>query len=268
MNATNCKTVRYEIDEADLNQQLSGSAAEHLQACPACRGFHDERRRLRSLMSSLETVAAPADFDFRLRARLARQKDRASGFAFSEFSIGARSLAAVALVLLIVVGGVIVRNRMLSTNNSAVRGVNGLRVSTPEEAIKATTPATSPEPTRIETAIVAPKDSGKIGKRIRPGERRVGKLPERAGRQVTSTVAQNKAGVRDSSLLPPSVVVPKYPTDAVLVSTDAPSFRISINNGRGTARTISLPRFSFGSQRVLGPGFSFAAPKSPGKGAW
>ena len=218
-------------------------------------------------MSSLETVAAPADFDFRLRARLARQKDRASGFTFGEFSIGARSLAAVALVLLIVVGGVIVRNWMLSTNNSAVRGVNGPRVSTPEEAIKATTPATSPAPTRIETATAAPKDSDKIGKRILPA-RRVGKLPERAGRQVTSAVAQNKAGVRDSSLLPPSVVVPKYPTDAVLVSTEAPSFRISIDNGRGSARTISLPRFSFGSQRVLGPRFSFAAPKSPGKGAW
>src|SRR5919109_1966382 len=119
MNTINCKLVRNEIDETSVDQELSGSAARHLIACAGCRRFHEEQRALRDLVASLESVKAPADFDFRLRARLATEKDRSRiTFHFNRASLATRALAAATLVLLLVVTGVLIRNRMLSGNNN------------------------------------------------------------------------------------------------------------------------------------------------------
>src|SRR5882672_2253194 len=42
--------------------------------CAACSEFRAERTSLRELVGSLEPVTAPGDFDLRLRARLARER--------------------------------------------------------------------------------------------------------------------------------------------------------------------------------------------------
>src|SRR5713226_9647134 len=104
---TDCKTIRREIDEANLDDLLTNEANEHLRTCAECRRFHDDRRALRDLVGSLETVGAPADFDFRLRARLAREK-HANGYG--SLLLSARPIAAAALIVLVAVVGLIVRN--------------------------------------------------------------------------------------------------------------------------------------------------------------
>src|SRR3954469_25315396 len=67
----NCQACQIEIEELELGELLSEAARMHIRACSPCRAFHDERQSLRKLVGSLEPVAAPSDFDFRLRARLA-----------------------------------------------------------------------------------------------------------------------------------------------------------------------------------------------------
>jgi len=273
MTANDCKLVRREIDEADLNQQLSSAASQHLQSCPACRNFRDERRGLRSLMSSLETVAAPADFDFRLRARLAREKDRPSGvFAIGDI-IGVRSLATVALLLLIAVAGIIVRNRMSSTDGrAAVQSTAIPEVRTAKEEIKGITPTVPPGNKQRDAENVASKGSQTPGSTV-PIRRHLPSTSARVGQRTTSAVAQNKQRVRESGETPATVVTPIRPTEVepvVRIPIDARSLRLSVDNGRGSARTISLPSFSFGSQRVLASGFSFAptAFEKEHKGVW
>ena len=54
----------------------STAATEHLRECAACREFHEQQTKLRQIVGSLGTVDAPADFDFRLRARLAADADK------------------------------------------------------------------------------------------------------------------------------------------------------------------------------------------------
>jgi hypothetical protein len=49
-----------------------------------------------------------------------------------------------------------------------------------------------------------------------------------------------------------------FPIDA-----SSQSFRVSLDDGRGNARTISVPTISFGSQRMLQTGNQFAP-----KGVW
>src|SRR5215831_13455226 len=92
MKGNVCRATRREIDDADINRQLSPQASAHIAACAACRAFQSERANLRELLGSLEPVTAPADFDFRLRARIARQSDSPRS-AFGSFMLSTPALA-------------------------------------------------------------------------------------------------------------------------------------------------------------------------------
>ncbi len=118
MRVAICKTVCREIEEAESGQRLSTSVTEHLGGCPECQSFYDERIKLRQLVASLETVAAPPDFDFRVRSRLANEKASAhAGFFFRNFSFGFPSIALATLVLMI--GGVFALRAWNAPTNSA-----------------------------------------------------------------------------------------------------------------------------------------------------
>src|SRR4029078_3722879 len=71
MRKNNCKVIRRELDELMLGEGWSAAAREPLRECAECREFHVQQTKLRQIVGSLGTVEAPADFDFRLRARLA-----------------------------------------------------------------------------------------------------------------------------------------------------------------------------------------------------
>jgi hypothetical protein len=79
----NCKQIRQEIDTAS-RRGLRGGVRSHLNGCPDCRRYSDETTSLIGLLGAQPRVEAPADFEFRLRARLARaqaaESDRAQGF--------------------------------------------------------------------------------------------------------------------------------------------------------------------------------------------
>src|SRR5919204_4464118 len=66
-----CKAYREEIEELAGVGRLSLEARAHVNACEACRQLEQERASLRRLVAGLGRVEAPADFEFRLRARMA-----------------------------------------------------------------------------------------------------------------------------------------------------------------------------------------------------
>jgi hypothetical protein len=67
----NCKQIREEIDTASRHDPR-GAIRSHLNGCPDCRRYSDETMSLLGLLDAQPRVEAPADFEFRLRARLAR----------------------------------------------------------------------------------------------------------------------------------------------------------------------------------------------------
>ncbi len=79
MRKNNCKLIRRELDELMLGEAWSSDATEHLRECASCREFHEQQTKLRQIVGSLGTVEAPADFDFRLRARLANWRKQCGG---------------------------------------------------------------------------------------------------------------------------------------------------------------------------------------------
>lgn len=102
-----CQHIRTAIETASRYEPMGETAQRHLRSCDGCREYADEMSSFLSLLKSTPRVTAPADFDFRLRARIAEaQAKRRNPFSFLDglrsmsFSWGqtATAMATVALV--------------------------------------------------------------------------------------------------------------------------------------------------------------------------
>src|ERR1041385_5545643 len=102
-----CEMIRRELDELMLDEACSSSVLEHLRDCADCREFHQKQTKLRRMVGSLGTVAAPADFDFRLRARLANESNSATFHLRPVYWPSLRSGFAVAAALIVFAAGAV-----------------------------------------------------------------------------------------------------------------------------------------------------------------
>ena len=239
MRKNNCEVVRRGLDELMLGEACSSAATEHLYGCASCREFHEQTTKLRQIVGSLGTVEAPADFDFRLRARLAQGDGSSVYWPFAR-----RGLAVAAMLIVFATGVVVVRSVM-----------NG--------------------PTAVDNMVQQPH-VGQPGKpdepppvlkeENNPGSAVAGVVNEtpliiRRNRRPQSTFQQRPLSTIDSSLqraelyngAQPVGVSAAFPIDASLQS-----FKVSLDDGRGNAKTISVPTISFGSQRIVQSGNQFA----------
>ena len=71
MKRIDCSNVRREIEEAASDEMPAGASRDHLRNCGACATFSKEQLQLKEMVASLGGVEAPADFNFKLQARLA-----------------------------------------------------------------------------------------------------------------------------------------------------------------------------------------------------
>jgi hypothetical protein len=260
----NCKNVCREIEEANYGDALTASTMAHLAGCGNCHRFYDERRKLRQLVASLEPVAAPADFDMRVRSRLASSQNgaRASSL-FANFTLGWPTLALAGLVLVI---GVTLAFKVLNSpgnNNVAVQDESKSAVQSPKQE--------APISVGNEVATNA---------RSQPGEHEAGgsiqrpKQPKK--RSQLSSVASLRNGRRLATQEFSSSATPVVRKEEAIASNESsPVFqieaspqplRLSLDYSSGVSRTISVPSLSFGSERVLTGNGSLV--KSSSKGSW
>lgn len=229
MKDTKCEAVRRELEELMLDDECSSGATQHLRECGECREFHQQQTKLRQIVGSLGTVEAPADFDFRLRARLANESSSAGFHLRSmQWSFATRGFAAAAMVLLFVGGVFYFLNRPAQRTEFA------------ERTVQPVAPAPKPaEPTEVAGVKlwVASEDSTPRKTAI---EHRAPSKPRRSLATVDSAI--ERPLVISNSQLQSAI----FPIDASLEP-----LRVSLDDGRGNARTISVPTITFGSQRVL-----------------
>ncbi len=129
MRNMNCRNIRREIEEAGSAGFLSAAALSHLESCTACQTLSRQQTNLQTILSSLGTVEAPGDFDFRLRARLAGEKRLgALSLPFGNLSLGLRSTAVAAILLLL--GSAVLFVALKSNPNTTLAGRNKV-ISTP-----------------------------------------------------------------------------------------------------------------------------------------
>jgi hypothetical protein len=112
----NCKACRIEIEESETRESLSAEARRHAETCLHCRAVRDAHLSLRRLIGSLEAVAAPPDFDLRLRARLASTEGESNrNRAWLQLAPGSLSLAGVAAsIVLVILAAVVYRQARLN----------------------------------------------------------------------------------------------------------------------------------------------------------
>ena len=196
--------------------------------------------RLREIVGSLGTVAVPADFDFRLRSRLASENS-STGFQLNRsiWSFAQRSIAAtLALALLF---GALMFVRYFSTRGPAsppaqqiAAGPAKIEVPSTAQPAPETPQQLQPKQPKpvVETAVIP-----KATKNVRtPRESRKG-LATLDSANTQATVIGNQEVHGSEAVFP--------------VDTTPQAFKVSLFDGRGNPRTISVPTVSFGSQRVL-----------------
>ena len=238
MRKNYCEVVRRELDELMLDEAGSSAALEHLRECADCREFHQKQTKLRRMVGSIGTVAAPPDFDFRLRARLANESNSATFHLQSTYWPFVRRGFAVAAVLLVVATGVVVVRTVM--NREVTVAIEPQPIVTPVPA-----PIAAPKPEQIIAAN--PEHSPQRVKNERPVQMTV--KPKRS--MASFDFSSQRAEVINGLEAVGSNTI--FPLDASLQS-----FKVLLDDGRGNARTISVPAISFGSQRVLKNANSFA----------
>ncbi|HET6670364.1 MAG TPA: hypothetical protein VFH15_09045 [Pyrinomonadaceae bacterium] len=248
MKVIGCKSVSKEIDELESGQLPDANVQAHLKDCGTCRNFYDERQKLRQMIAGLETVEAPGDFDFRLRARLANLRaERPS--AFSSFGFGLPSIGFAVLAILIGVGIYLratndsVSQQPLAKSEATKTGEPvAVRPSNPASVKSELSASASPE-SAGPASIEEPPTAVKQRVRTRKGNR-----------------SSNSNMVRRDDFLARSETSAMFPLEA------AEPLRVSVDYATGDSRTISLPAVSFGSQQVVARGASMV--KTSARTVW
>lgn len=242
MRKNDCELIRRELEELMLGEAQSSAASQHLRECASCREFHERQTKLRQIVGSLGTVQAPADFDFRLRARLANQ---GNGMPAIYWPFSRRGLAVAAMVLMFATGAVVVRNVLnqpASVDQVARQPETHKAAVTPDQTPTVEITKNNPEPA---LADVIDEEAPTIRKSRRP---QTDKKRTVSSMDFSSQRAEVISGAE------PVGMSAAFPIDASLES-----FKVSLNDGHGNAKTISVPTITFGSQRIGQSGNQFAS---------
>lgn len=226
MRSLECRVTRQQIDELELGERPSERATAHLSLCAGCRDFRAERNELRQLVGSLESVVAPADFEMRLRARIAREQSPSQEPFFARLI---RTPALAAAALFVMVGGTLVWVAQ-----------RDIEPSTPVATVQQSSPAATASHSATTTS--ASTDAAEANTSTDEGAQTVS----------SGTTRKNRVGSRgrsqDYSVLPADSV---RQGDQAYVNAPSKPVVFALEDERGTKRKISLPPVSFGSQSLV-----------------
>ena len=268
MSNMNCRNIKREIEEAGSADLLSAAALSHLESCAACDTISRQQTKLQAIVAGLGTVEAPGDFEFRLRARLAGEK-RGGARPLGNLSFGLRSAAVAAILLLL--GSVVVFVALNTGSNDQVASGSP---AAPKPVTSDSVPKQSEDPGSVTpgSSVVAQAPTGNgpapvAASQHTPNGRRVERVKnELAGLRTGSRLATRDLSGTRAPVLTRDQLAESYPTAAFPINASYQSLKVSVDDARGTSRTISLPSVSFGSQRTLSQNASPLMASS--RGSW
>ena len=235
MRNNNCEVIRRELEELMLDGTCSTSAAEHLKECSDCREFNRTQTKLRRMVGSLGTVEAPPDFDFRLRARLANDS---TSNVFHYWPLVQRGLAVAAVVIVIAFGVIVVKN----VGNQQKEVVADQTPATPQAPKKVEPPQPSPTSGAEQTAVHVPTsgtEKNRSERKAQPGPR------------IKRPLSTLESAFGRAEVISAAEAVNTDANTVFSIDTSLEPLRLSLDDGRGNARTIAVPTIRFGSQRML-----------------
>ena len=253
MKDKQCEVIRRELEELTLNDEFSVAAAEHMRGCAGCREFQRQQTKLRQIVGSLGMVNAPADFDFRLRARLAADS-AGSGVRFWSFAV--KGLATVAVLVVFGVGATVVwqRVRTESAGQGQVAQDQGAPPHAQPAPVETRSPA-QPSPADEQARFGLHTNENPVVANNTPSRRTP---PRPAVFKPRAPIATLERSSTAAKVYP--VTQPALDTATVFpIAASLQSVKVSLDDGRGNARTISFPTVTFGSQRVAATSNQFTS---------
>jgi hypothetical protein len=254
-----CKLHRAEIEESAGGLPQSAGLRAHLATCPHCDHFRQERAAIRQLVGGLEKVTAPADFEFRLRARLAAAD---SARRFQPFRLRfVPGVASVALAACFLVFSASIYLRRESTTNPTANPSSGSALTTQSLSTSAPLNAHADQNVEIdrdrkqgsEIVSLPPRVTKHRGaSNIRAGL--VGKDHARLGRGAgtAATFDSRSAPVLNiAASASREQTSSRTTTPAVGVRTPAVPLQVVLRDERGAARLVSMRSVSFGAQELV-----------------
>ncbi|HLO00259.1 MAG TPA: hypothetical protein VK208_17500 [Pyrinomonadaceae bacterium] len=255
MRSMNCKYMRREIEAAGSSDLLSAAVIAHIRNCAGCEMISRQHDRLQAIVSSLDTVAAPGDFEFRLRARLAGEKSGAARTSNWTFSFGLR-IAAVAVTVLLIVSAALLTFRSPGDNPVVADGNRPASKQSEEVRLNGAGAVSAVKGNEANLAA-APKDDGSSAIEANSNSLSAPSRKRQPRTELAALRGAPRFGTRDLSSTSAPVVkrydqlAETYPTAAFPINASYQSLKVSVDDGHGVSRTISLPSVSFGSQRSL-----------------
>jgi hypothetical protein len=246
----NCKKFRTEIEETGRTASLGAAASTHLAACASCRAFRAEREALRGLVAGLARVDAPADFEFRLRARIARSEDESHAHTSRRTFVPGAAWLAVAGCLVLVLG-VFINFRQPQKQNRETASAAGSAASVEASSasqVEAATPRESNEhATVLETSStnVDPVRSTSRAPRAQRREKFI--LPSETVEQIAQTqpaASQQETHVSDVTGSPIYVGTPI----PLRVTTQEKRLEALFKDVHGAQRVVAIDPVTFGAR--------------------
>lgn len=274
----------------NAGERLNADTERHLRACESCAKFYAERDALRALVGGLERVDAPADFDFRLRARMAAENVSQSSprRAAWRFAPGLVSVAIAALFALTLVALRVYQTDAPVADTAQTAPLAGAQ--TPSHApagMRAATTAAMTTDDSNDVATADEKDSNRqrrdtqapqlarafdapgdaTGETANAAQRRA-RASRTSDSSLKSTRAANTRGGASSDFtasLRGATVVSRESAEllraatakgslpvAVPVNASAEPLRVVLRDEDGASRVVAIKSVSFGAQNLVG----------------
>ncbi|MFN2596295.1 MAG: hypothetical protein ABR563_03815 [Pyrinomonadaceae bacterium] len=267
-----CQKFRAEIEEAARGAAPGAAASSHLADCVECRAFGEERERLRGLVASLARVEAPDDFEFRLRARMARAESadssraRRRGFVPGAAWVAAAACLVVALGLFIHTPTTRQEVEPTAAASDAAKSdgaANKLAQATPPSGgrnLKRSSEGEPPDagatPAKLTSAtrdaarkhrFVVPREALRQLAEVQPEPRALGE----------NVLAEGGLKIYTASPIPLPVNVPEQPLE------------VQFTDSRGASRVVSVDPVTFGARGLPAQRTRTTTAKfTPTQGVW
>jgi hypothetical protein len=259
---SDCKTYRTEFEDAAHG--LSDAARAHAASCGACGEVLRAGDSLNRILRGLERIEAPADFEFRLRARIAARKGGRGRFQLARFgSLSGYATVAAALCVLALAASLYFkpgqRHAPLEVRNVGAPAIRPNGAPRPSgQTTNAPTPVSSPPITNV--TLPTPASHSRNGNS--PRLVALKSVKETAGvAEGRKNLASNQFSELGATAIVRHLVIP--------VSTPAEPLRVVLRDEKGTAHVVPMRTVSFGSQELLSREVAGARPGAKNEeGVW
>ncbi|HEY0004559.1 MAG TPA: hypothetical protein VGB17_07080 [Pyrinomonadaceae bacterium] len=275
MKSKLCRNIQREIEEAGPGQPLSQPALDHVEACRPCHLFLQEQLSLQNLIGSLETVSAPANFEFRLRARLATAESTRRRRLLSLQSAPGTPAIAIAACFALLVAAAVFFKQIQPDHSSLAPQAQALQTSPAVESRTQTAARNSEAHTsdNPEQALRQDQDD-EAGPFAVHSSTAVDHSRGRSNRQARGEAERGLPSTTLAAVKRPSSIdfsgssAPALTLMVVQGPATSEPLKVSLDDGRGATRTVSVQPVTFGSHELIERSNLSRIPAADTKGIW